>query len=41
MSNLIRFYCTKCGEYLRGGSEDKVCPLCGGKLIIHSTGVKE
>jgi len=41
MSSLVRYYCIKCMEHFRGGPEDKVCPLCGGNLILCSIGVKE
>ena len=31
---MILYECSKCGEKFRGGAEDKICPLCGGILII-------
>lgn len=41
MSNLIRYCCTKCGMYSRGGVEDKECPNCGGSLVPVAYGCKE
>lgn len=29
---MIRYLCKKCG-YIRGGPEDKECPICGQTLV--------
>lgn len=31
---MIRYRCFKCGAFIRGGAEDKKCPLCDGSLVF-------
>jgi len=37
-NEMIKYKCSNCGSTFRGGAEDKVCPLCGKKLMV--TGVE-
>jgi len=30
---MIRYFCNNCGQFFRGGVEDKQCPLCNSNNI--------